>query len=434
MTPEEVYGALLKKITGGSGQSNVFIATYGVTPYAEIQQHLDNLELVVCYVDEGEGDEDKVCYIYDGANSKNLDHYFHCFDSGASTVKKVVYCKAEDSSWHMTSYDYRNVYVARYGETTYAELQSALTSKNNGVLAVKNGVTYEYGGTVSGRAYFASFGTGSSHLKMVVTLDANGWATALYTMLMLTQQPSQYDVTKKYNVQRASESSNLFKLVEAEESGGGGSGGDFLPLSGGTMTGSITLSKVSQQGLNNVKGYTVLRSEGYGVWLGNVNEPLRLICSGAATLQPGNFKEAQPIYHGSNLRANNSSDTPTVNLTKLKMDTTVYRVASVMYKHSISITSVDLDFSAVINVQNTVSDSMTTFEQLVYTISNDVYSLSFGEYSGMPLLSVAPDPRDTVYMHLFCSYYSLDDGSVGVLDIVSDTVDDIIISDTVTII
>lgn len=52
-------------------------------------------------------------------------------------------------------------------------------------------------------------------------LDANGWTIASYTLLILNQQPNQYDANKKYNVQRVNASSNQFKLVEA--TGGGGS-------------------------------------------------------------------------------------------------------------------------------------------------------------------------------------------------------------------
>lgn len=207
----------LEPIEGGT--SNVFIAEYGLTTHEEITEAIAEKKLVVCYVDEG--DEDVICYIYDGANSKNLDHWFHCFNSGISTIKKCVYC-ATDSTWHSVSYDYQNVFIAKYNETTYDELTTALTT-NKAILCVNGGITYEYSGTVSGKAYFSNLSTGSSPLKRSLMLDANGWTSATYPMLMLNQQPSQYDATKKYNVQRVSASSNQFKLVEATSGGGGGS-------------------------------------------------------------------------------------------------------------------------------------------------------------------------------------------------------------------
>ena len=113
-----------------------------------------------------------------------------------------------------------NVFIARYNETTYAELTNALETTNKCFVAVSNGITYDFNGIVSGKAYFSNFATGASPMKRVLTLGANGWATASYTLLTIDQQPSQYDATKKYNVQRLSASSNQFKLVEATSGGG----------------------------------------------------------------------------------------------------------------------------------------------------------------------------------------------------------------------
>lgn len=87
---------------GKDGETNVFIAEYGVTTHEEITSAIASKKLVVCYVDEG--DEDKPCYIYDGASSTTLDHWFHCFNSGVSTIKKCVYCKT-DSTWRSVEYD-----------------------------------------------------------------------------------------------------------------------------------------------------------------------------------------------------------------------------------------------------------------------------------------------------------------------------------------